>query len=55
MPLNAAEQWASLITHQHGVTVHNQKVLLRQHKPLQSHFRAMRREARQQAKDRSLP
>ena len=53
VPLQAAEQWLSLITHQSKVTNHNQKILLPQ--PLQSHFRTMRRKARQQAKDRSLP
>jgi len=55
MPLQAAEQWVSMITHQVKVTSHNLRILLSQHKPIESHFRTMRREARQQAKDRRLP
>ena len=55
MPLQAAEQWISLIAHQAKVTSHNLRVLLQQHKPMPSHLRTMRREARNQAKDRRLP
>ena len=55
MPLQAAEWWISMITHQAKVTQHNLKILMSQHKPMETHFRTMRREARQQAKDRALP
>ena len=55
MPLQAAEQWLSLISHQVKVTQHNFKVLLRQHKPMQDHLRHMRRETSRQAKERNLP
>lgn len=55
MPLQAAEQWVSMITHQAKVTSHNLQILLSQHKPMESHLRTMRRVARQQAKDRRLP
>jgi len=55
MPLQAAEQWVSMITHQAKVTSHNLRILMTQHKPMASHFRTMRKEARQQAKDRRLP
>ena len=55
MPLQAAEHWVSMITHQAKVTSHNLRILLAQHKPMEAHFRTMRREARQQAKDRRLP
>mmetsp|Transcript_13731 Transcript_13731/g.19685 ORF Transcript_13731/g.19685 Transcript_13731/m.19685 type:complete len:438 (-) Transcript_13731:60-1373(-) len=55
MPLQAAEHWVSMISHQIKVTQHNLKMLLCQHKPMPTHFHTMRREARQQAKDRLLP
>ena len=55
MPLQAAEHWVSMIAHQVKVTQHNLKILLRQHKPIATHFRTMRKEARQQAKDCLLP
>jgi len=55
MPLQAAEQWISLIMHQAKVTSHNLRVLLQHHKPMSSHLRTMRREARNQAKDQRLP
>lgn len=55
MPLHSAEQWISLIRHQEKVTKHNFKILLSQHRPMATHFRTMRKEARQQAKDRALP
>ena len=55
LSLQAAEQWLSLIAHQVKVTNHNFTVLLRQHKPMKTHLRTMRREARSQAKDRRLP
>jgi len=55
MPLQYAEQWISLIRHQEKVIKHNFKILLSQHRPMATHFRTMRKEARQQAKDRALP
>mmetsp|Transcript_749 Transcript_749/g.1134 ORF Transcript_749/g.1134 Transcript_749/m.1134 type:complete len:233 (+) Transcript_749:1648-2346(+) len=55
LPLQMAEQWISMIMHQATATSHNFKILMKQHKPIQTHFRTMRREARQQAKDRRLP
>mmetsp|Transcript_13495 Transcript_13495/g.19359 ORF Transcript_13495/g.19359 Transcript_13495/m.19359 type:complete len:123 (+) Transcript_13495:1776-2144(+) len=55
MPLQAAEHWLALISHRVKVTKHNFQILLRQHKPMQSHLRTMRKEAREQARDRSLP
>jgi len=48
LPLHAAEQWLSLIAHQLKVTKHNAKALLRQHIPIQAHFRNMQRIARGQ-------
>ena len=55
MSLQAAEQWISLIAHQVKVTQHNFKLLLRQHKPIETHFDTMKREARQQEKDHAKP
>ena len=55
MPLQVAEQWLSMIAHQVWVTKHNLSILLSQHKPMQSHIRTMRREARAQAKERQQP
>ena len=55
MPLQVAEQWISMIMHQVKVTQHNFKILLRQHKPIKTHFRTMRRDARNQAKERNEP
>jgi len=55
LPLQAAEQWLSMVAHQIRVTQHNFTMLLRQHKPMQSHLRTMRREARAQAKDQRQP
>ena len=55
MSLTAAEHWLSLIDHQARVTSHNRKLLISQHKPLHSHLRTMRKEARNQAKERHLP
>ena len=46
MSLQAAEHWLSLISHQVKIT---------QHKPMKTHFRAMRCVARSQAKERQLP
>ena len=53
MPLQAAEQWISMVMHQAKVTQHNLKILLTKHKPMQSHFRTMRRIARQQVRERN--
>jgi hypothetical protein len=55
LPLNAAEQWLAQIAHQVRVTQHNFKLLTKKDKSIPTHFRTMRREARQQAKDRTLP
>ena len=55
MPLQVAEQWLSMIAHQVKVTLHNHGILMKQHKPMHSHLRTMRRATRQQAKDRTLP
>ena len=55
MSLQAAEHWLSLIRHQAKVTQHNFQCLLRQHKPMATHLRTMRREARSQAKERAQP
>ena len=55
MPLQAAEQWISMISHQVKVTHHNFQCLLREHKPMPTHLRTMRREARAQAKARNQP
>ena len=52
LPLQAAEQWISMIHHQAKVTSHNFRQLLSKHQSIDSHFRTMRRIARQQAKDR---
>jgi hypothetical protein len=55
MSLHAAEHWVSLITHQAKVSHHNFQCLLRRHKPMKTHLRTMRREARSQAKERAQP
>ena len=55
MPLQVAEQWLSMIAHQVKVALHNHGILMKQHKPMHSHLRTMRRATRQQAKDRTLP
>ena len=55
MPLQAAEQWISMISHQVKVTHHNFQCLLREHKPMSTHLRTMRREARAQAKACNQP
>jgi hypothetical protein len=55
MTLQTAEQWVSLIAHQARVTQHNFKILLSQHKPMHTHLRTMRKEARNQMKERRLP
>ena len=55
MPLQAAEQWIAMVTHQAKVTSHNLRILMSQHKPMESHLRTMRRIARQQAKNRKYP
>lgn len=55
MPIQAAEQWLSLIAHQAKVTQYNLTRLMRQHKPMEAHLRTMRREARSQAKERHAP
>mmetsp|Transcript_1987 Transcript_1987/g.3068 ORF Transcript_1987/g.3068 Transcript_1987/m.3068 type:complete len:602 (-) Transcript_1987:27-1832(-) len=55
MSLQAAEHWISLISHQVKVTHHNFRCLIRQHKPMKTHLRTMRCEARSQAKERQLP
>ena len=41
LTLPAAEKWIALIHHQARVTVHNMKLLMRQHKPIPEHFKAM--------------
>ena len=51
MSLQATEQWLSMIAHQIKITRHNYAILLRQHKPMESHLRTMRKEARSQAKE----
>ena len=55
MSLQSAEQWLSLIAHQAKVTKHNLTLLLRQHKPMEDHLRTMRRQARNQARERNEP
>jgi len=39
LPLQAAEQWISMVAHQVKVTKHNFTLLLKQHKPIQAHVR----------------
>ena len=55
LPLQAAEQWISLIKHQMRVTQHNLKVLMRKHIPIQQHFRTMQQIARKQRYERRQP
>ena len=55
MPLQSAEQWLAMIAHQVKVTAHNFQLLLNQHQTIPSHLRTMRREARNQAKERTQP
>jgi len=55
LPLQAAEQWISLIKHQMRVTQHNLKVLMRKHIPSQQHFRTMQQIARKQRYERRQP
>ena len=55
MPLQAAEQWISMISHQVKVTHRNCQCLLRKHKPMSTHLHTMQREARAQAKARHQP
>ena len=44
-----------MVMHQAKVTQHNIKLLLTKHRPMESHLRAMRRIARNQAKERNEP
>ena len=55
LPLQAAEQWLSLIKHQVKVTAHNARVLLKQHLPVTAHFRNMQKIARKQRYERRQP
>ena len=55
LSLQSTEHWLSTIAHQVKVTAHNIQMLLRQHRSITSHFRTMRRIARNQAKERALP
>ena len=55
MPLQSAEQWLAMITHQAKVTAPNLRILMMQHQTMHSHLRTMRRMARNQAKERKQP
>ena len=52
LPLQAAEHWIALIKHQAKVSAHNMRVLLRQHRPIQEHFKSMDQTAKKQATQR---
>jgi hypothetical protein len=55
LPLQAAEQWLSLVQHQIKVTKHNFTVLLKQHVPIPNHFKNMQKSARRQRYARRQP
>ena len=56
LPLAAAEKWLALIDHQVKVTLHNAKLLVRQHRTIPEHFHLMRqRRLRSEARTSTLP
>ena len=55
LPLQAAEQWLSLVHHQIKVTKHNLTVLLKPHVPIPIHVKKMQQYARRQRYERRQP
>jgi len=53
--LSAAEHWLALIEHQRRVTVHNQKLLMRQHRPIPELMRRMEQEHQRYTRRHSSP
>lgn len=48
LSLPAVEHWIALVEHQVKVSVHNLKVLLKQHRPIPEHFATMEKDTSQQ-------